>query len=155
MYVCYSFARKGRFKYLQVIDVDEPKPANAPIIPDDEEDDIVPEEVTFDCQNLLPSWHSFALHPQLTKSLHHNNFPSPTPIQNAAVPVALKQRDVVGVAQTVCLSICYIHYPQSLLGFRQNSGVRASHPAQAAIDSTAETFIQPPSNSSSSTSSHS
>ncbi|KAE9383009.1 DEAD-domain-containing protein [Gymnopus androsaceus JB14] len=51
-------------------------------------------------ENLLPNWHHYNLHPRLTKSLHYNNFLSPTPIQSSAIPIALKQRDVVGVAQT-------------------------------------------------------
>ncbi|KAM6503417.1 ATP-dependent RNA helicase [Amanita muscaria] len=54
----------------------------------------------FDSENLLPEWHSFMLHPQLLRTLHHKGFQAPTPIQAAALPVALKCKDVVGVAQT-------------------------------------------------------
>ncbi|KAJ3810882.1 ATP-dependent RNA helicase [Lentinula aff. lateritia] len=62
--------------------------------------DVVVEEERFDSEKLLPNWHPYDLHPQLTRCLHHNNFLNPTPIQAAAIPLALKQRDVVGVAQT-------------------------------------------------------
>lgn len=54
----------------------------------------------FDSINLLPNWHSHALHPQLLKVLYFKEFLSPTPIQSAAIPFALSDRDVVGVAQT-------------------------------------------------------
>ncbi|KIL61030.1 hypothetical protein M378DRAFT_167364 [Amanita muscaria Koide BX008] len=54
----------------------------------------------FDSESLLPEWHSFMLHPQLLRALHHKGFQAPTPIQAAALPVALKCKDVVGVAQT-------------------------------------------------------
>ncbi|KAG6841095.1 hypothetical protein C0991_001902 [Blastosporella zonata] len=58
----------------------------------------VPE--TFDSAELLPNWHNFTLHPRLLKSLYSRGFKSPTPIQAASLPVALSDRDVVGVAQT-------------------------------------------------------
>ncbi|THU94511.1 DEAD-domain-containing protein [Dendrothele bispora CBS 962.96] len=66
---------------------------------EEEEEEELPED-SFDSEKLLPEWHPFSLHTQLYKALHKNNFSSPTPIQAVAVPIALKQRDVVGVAQT-------------------------------------------------------
>ncbi|KAJ7108563.1 ATP-dependent RNA helicase MAK5 [Mycena epipterygia] len=66
--------------------------------------DIASEEVhqpeAFDSINLLPNWHSYSLHPQLLRVLHSKGFLSPTPIQAAAIPFAMSDRDVVGVAQT-------------------------------------------------------
>ncbi|KIK56881.1 hypothetical protein GYMLUDRAFT_46776 [Collybiopsis luxurians FD-317 M1] len=133
--IIYEETERGRVAKFNVIDVDEPKPPNVPIIRDDEQDDIVAEEITFDCENLLPSWHPFALHPQLTKSLHHNNFLSPTPIQNAAIPVALKQRDVVGVAQTgsgktLAYGLPILHKLLSIAPLRPSSNHR---PVQALV----------------------
>ncbi|KAG6908421.1 hypothetical protein DXG01_004714 [Tephrocybe rancida] len=58
----------------------------------------VPE--TFDSAEFLPNWHKYTLHPRLLKSLHSRGFKSPTPIQAASLPIALSDRDVVGVAQT-------------------------------------------------------
>ncbi|KAJ7666104.1 ATP-dependent RNA helicase [Mycena polygramma] len=63
-------------------------------------DDTVYEPEPFDSVNLLPNWHSYSLHPQLLKVLHAKGFLSPTPIQSAAIPFAMSDRDVVGVAQT-------------------------------------------------------
>ncbi|KAH9994696.1 P-loop containing nucleoside triphosphate hydrolase protein [Russula vinacea] len=54
----------------------------------------------FDSENLLPAWHSFALHPQLYAAIYSQNFVSPTPIQSQAIPRALSGRDVIGVAET-------------------------------------------------------
>ncbi|KAJ7682954.1 P-loop containing nucleoside triphosphate hydrolase protein [Mycena rosella] len=60
----------------------------------------LPLPTTSAATNLLPNWHSYALHPQLLKVLHSKGFLSPTPIQSAAIPFAMSDRDVVGVAQT-------------------------------------------------------
>ncbi|KAE9408744.1 DEAD-domain-containing protein [Gymnopus androsaceus JB14] len=100
--IIYEETEQGRVAKFNVIDVDEPKTeelVKEPVICEDE-DDLVSEEETFDSEKLLPNWHLYNLHPRLTKSLHHNNFLSPTPIQSSAIPVALKQRDIIGVAQT-------------------------------------------------------
>jgi len=50
--------------------------------------------------NSLPGWQPFLLVQRLRKSLLAKGFTSPTPIQAAALPPALKGKDVVGVAQT-------------------------------------------------------
>ncbi|KAJ7512781.1 ATP-dependent RNA helicase [Mycena galericulata] len=63
-------------------------------------DDEIHQPEPFDSVNLLPNWHSYSLHPQLLSVLHANGFLSPTPIQSAAIPFAMSDRDVVGVAQT-------------------------------------------------------
>ncbi|KAG6914162.1 hypothetical protein DXG01_002006 [Tephrocybe rancida] len=55
---------------------------------------------TFDSVELLPNWHKFTLNPRLLKSLHSRGFKSPTPIQAAPLPVALSDRDAVGVVHT-------------------------------------------------------
>ncbi|KAK2461248.1 hypothetical protein APHAL10511_006775 [Amanita phalloides] len=65
---------------------------------DEREEDEVYEP--FDAQNRLPEWHAFSLHPQLLRALHYRRFSAPTPIQAAALPSALKGKDVIGVAQT-------------------------------------------------------
>ncbi|KAI0792409.1 P-loop containing nucleoside triphosphate hydrolase protein [Abortiporus biennis] len=50
--------------------------------------------------NLLPNWHQFSLHPQLYRALYTQGFTSPTPIQTRAIPIAIKGKDVIGIAQT-------------------------------------------------------
>jgi len=42
----------------------------------------------------------FKLDPQLIKALNHMNYTKPTPIQAAAIPVAIEGRDIMGSAQT-------------------------------------------------------
>lgn len=51
---------------------------------------------------MLPDWHKLSLHPRLLKFLYSKGFKSPTPVQAASLPVALHDRDVIGIAQTVC-----------------------------------------------------
>jgi len=66
-------------------------------------------------ENLLPAWHSFALHPQLYAALYSQNFVSPTPIQSQAIPKASSGCDVIGVAETVS-DYCFVpHIPLHLL----------------------------------------
>ncbi|KAI0822985.1 DEAD-domain-containing protein [Trametes gibbosa] len=60
----------------------------------------LPEPIIFDTKNLIPAWATFRLHPQLSRALHAKSFANPTPIQEQALPLALKNRDVVGVAET-------------------------------------------------------
>lgn len=48
----------------------------------------------------LPEWRDVPLHQKLMLALHDKGFFKPTPIQAEAVPIALENRDVVGVAQT-------------------------------------------------------
>ncbi|KAH9937987.1 DEAD-domain-containing protein [Amylocystis lapponica] len=49
---------------------------------------------------LLPNWHTFSLHPQLSRALYAQQFLSPTPIQRETLPLAFRGRDIVGVAET-------------------------------------------------------
>lgn len=51
---------------------------------------------------LLPEWRPFNLHPHLLQVLHKKSFATPTPIQSRTLPFALSNRDIVGVAETVC-----------------------------------------------------
>ncbi|KAF7325815.1 ATP-dependent RNA helicase MAK5 [Mycena kentingensis (nom. inval.)] len=73
---------------------------------DESEPDVAPEIAEYDepepfnSLEFLPEWHPYNLHPQLCAVLHAKKFQSPTPIQAAALPLALAGRDVVGVAQT-------------------------------------------------------
>lgn len=55
----------------------------------------------YQAQTLLPDWHSYSLHPRLLRSLHAKQYLCPTPIQSKALPFAMANRDVVGVAETV------------------------------------------------------
>ncbi|KAJ6470650.1 ATP-dependent RNA helicase [Mycena vitilis] len=103
--VLYEETEGGRLVIFNVAepsaDVSEPGPAEGSVSdrsPDP--DDTVYEPEPFDSVNLLPNWHSYSLHPQLLKVLHAKGFLSPTPIQSAAIPFAMSDRDVVGVAQT-------------------------------------------------------
>ena len=59
--------------------------------------------------NSLPEWQPFGLHPQLGRVLLSKKFSNPTPIQAQSLPLALKHRDVVGVAETVRNSPAYIY----------------------------------------------
>ncbi|KAJ3780339.1 ATP-dependent RNA helicase [Lentinula aff. detonsa] len=103
--ITYEETEQGKVARFNVIDVDEEmlKEENAeseePVMGYPKDDQVAGEEF-FDSEKLLPEWHPYGLHPQLTKCLHHDNFLEPTPIQSAAIPFALKQRDVVGIAQT-------------------------------------------------------
>jgi ATP-dependent RNA helicase DDX24/MAK5 len=49
-----------------------------------------------------PEWLSLSLDPWLLKGLSEQGFSKPTPIQSQSIPFALQNRDVIGVAQTVC-----------------------------------------------------
>ncbi len=58
---------------------------------------------TLAAKSLLPEWYPFKLHAQLGRALYTKKFTTPTPIQAQTLPLALKNKDVVGVAETVCL----------------------------------------------------
>ncbi|KAI8969781.1 DEAD-domain-containing protein [Trametes punicea] len=62
--------------------------------------DTLPEPITFHFKTLLPAWDAFHLHPQLGRALYAKKFMDPTPIQAQTIPLALKGKDVVGVAET-------------------------------------------------------
>ncbi|KAF8186951.1 P-loop containing nucleoside triphosphate hydrolase protein [Mycena galopus ATCC 62051] len=124
--VVYEDTEAGRVVTFNVVNSEpveavEEDPESQSTVNDDSDasaDDVmVPESEPFDCEyihcisrllfiesfaavNLLPNWHSYSLHPQLLRVLHSKAFLSPTPIQAAAIPFALSDRDVVGVAQT-------------------------------------------------------
>ena len=62
-------------------------------------------------RGLLPKWDTLELHGQLLRALHQQSFTEPTPIQSKALPPALRGKDVVGVAETVCAR--FIYFPQT------------------------------------------
>lgn len=53
-----------------------------------------------DLQNPLRSWKESKLQPQLVNIIEKLNFTEPTPIQRAAIPIAIEHRDIVGIAET-------------------------------------------------------
>ncbi len=96
------------------------------------DDDVVEDEEEFDgmvqtcngthrlrasvASGQLPEWAAFNLHPLIARSLHKQNFSNPTPIQKSALPAALKGKDVVGIAETVCSDLaCILTMPAHIL----------------------------------------
>ncbi|KZT04454.1 DEAD-domain-containing protein [Laetiporus sulphureus 93-53] len=57
-------------------------------------------DTPFDSTKMLPKWHRFTLHPQLRRALYAQRFTDPTPIQSETLPLAMKGKDIVGVAET-------------------------------------------------------
>lgn len=53
-----------------------------------------------DIPNPLRKWKESPLHPKLISLLSSLKYVEPTPIQRAAIPLALAQRDMVGIAET-------------------------------------------------------
>ena len=51
--------------------------------------------------DLLPEWRDVPLHPALKEALLNLKFTTPTEIQKRSLPVALRGKDIVGVAETV------------------------------------------------------
>ncbi|RPD61282.1 DEAD-domain-containing protein [Lentinus tigrinus ALCF2SS1-6] len=70
------------------------------VVKDSLDVDALPDPVAFDDTALLPAWSTFHLHPQLGRALYSKKYTTPTPIQAQALPLALKGKDVVGVAET-------------------------------------------------------
>jgi hypothetical protein len=56
-----------------------------------------------DIGTLDPEWLSLNLDSWMLKGLLDQGFVKPTPIQSKSIPFALQNRDVIGIAQTVCL----------------------------------------------------
>src|ERR1700746_980039 len=50
--------------------------------------------------NFLNSFTTFGLIEPITRALAQENYVTPTPIQAQTIPVAMRGRDVVGIAQT-------------------------------------------------------
>src|SRR6516225_3932129 len=48
----------------------------------------------------LSSFHDFGLADPITRALAEEKYVTPTPIQAQTIPIALSQRDVIGIAQT-------------------------------------------------------
>lgn len=86
-----------------------------------------PSFVVFE-DTLLPDWKVFNLNPAIKRSIHVQNFLTPTEIQTRALPLALEGKDVIGVAETVRTSNDpSILQLKPLLGLRKNSCLRPSH----------------------------
>ncbi|KAJ3567280.1 hypothetical protein NP233_g6466 [Leucocoprinus birnbaumii] len=109
--VFYETTDGGKVAKFRVSEVDKPESSSrtlseaggAQVDTGDDPQEILetpPQEtLTFD-STLLPEWVPQSLHPQLMNVLHRKGFITPTPIQAAAIPLASKGRDVIGVAQT-------------------------------------------------------
>src|ERR1700746_3220314 len=50
--------------------------------------------------NFLNSFAAFGLMEPITRALAQENYVTPTPIQAQTIPVAMRGRDVIGIAQT-------------------------------------------------------
>src|SRR5919201_1756532 len=50
--------------------------------------------------NISPAFDELKLAPQLLRAVHDAGYEQPTPIQAQAIPLALKGRDLIGLAQT-------------------------------------------------------
>jgi len=93
-------------------------------------------------ESMLPGWHKFPLHPRIMMALHEKGFESPTAIQAASLPFALADRDVVGVAQTVCLiAVSRLDFLDTrwCTGFWKDTGIWFAHPSLPAFPTT--TFV--------------
>lgn len=85
-------------------------------------------------RGLLPEWDAFGLHDQLIRALCHQSLTKPTPIQVKALPLALRGRDVVGVAETVrSRLVLFLINTHIGTGVRENAGIRITRPTQTPI----------------------
>lgn len=48
----------------------------------------------------MRNWAEGALSPELLKAVQKVGYTKPSPIQMAAIPIGLQQRDVIGIAET-------------------------------------------------------
>jgi ATP-dependent RNA helicase DDX23/PRP28 len=48
----------------------------------------------------MRNWEESALSPELLKAVQKVGYKKPSPIQMAAIPIGLQQRDVIGIAET-------------------------------------------------------
>lgn len=90
-------------------------------------------DISYIALNLLPNWYKYSLHPQLLSVLCNKGYTSPTPIQSAALPVAAANRDIVGIAQTVCKTFLILSYLISALGLRQNISIRTANSSSPSV----------------------
>lgn len=85
--------------------------------------------------DIVPSFSSFGLHPDLLSSILATGYSTPTPIQAQALPVVMQGRDVMGAAQTgtgktAAFSLPILH---RLMAFATTSASPARHPVRALI----------------------
>src|SRR5580704_2675272 len=59
--------------------------------------------------NFLNSFDVFGLAEPITRALAQENYVTPTPIQAQTIPVAMRGRDVVGIAQTAAFALPILH----------------------------------------------
>lgn len=112
---------------------EEDKTTDVPDVPDipdgNIEEDVPPDHST---RGLLPEWDTFELHDQLLRAIHRLSFTKPTPIQSKALPPAMQGRDVVGVAETVCIRLHPLPSDTYIgAGIGKNSGIWITNPTQA------------------------
>jgi ATP-dependent RNA helicase DDX23/PRP28 len=48
----------------------------------------------------MRNWEEGALSPEVLKAIQNVGHKKPSPIQMAAIPIGLQQRDVIGIAET-------------------------------------------------------
>jgi ATP-dependent RNA helicase DDX24/MAK5 len=77
----------------------------------------------------MSAWERFDLHPELVKSLARRGFSAPTPIQDAVLEPAIRdRRDVIGAAQTgsgktLAFGLPILQVGGCLVGFARGGGV--------------------------------
>lgn len=55
----------------------------------------------------MRNWEEGALSPELLKAVQKVGYKKPSPIQMAAIPLGLQQRDVIGIAETGMFSVSF------------------------------------------------
>ena len=99
---------------------------------DEDEEEASPQNCS--TRGLLPQWDIFELHDQLLRALHRQSFTEPTPIQSKAIPPALRGKDIVGVAETVCTHLPSLPTNTHIgTGIGKNFGVWITNPTQAPL----------------------
>ena len=69
--------------------------------------------------NPLRNWEESGLHPEILKAINIIGYKEPSPIQRAAIPIGLNNRDIIGVAETgsgktVAFNLPLLHWIYSL-----------------------------------------
>jgi hypothetical protein len=87
------------------------------------------------------TFESLGVIPPLLEALAQMKFSKPTEIQAQAIPYALQERDIIGVAETVsnstCINLCFSGHISDLLstpstkGFREDRCIRTTNSTKA------------------------